>query len=62
MSRDRITYYRGMIIVKDDRYSYYQVIINGIKSPMCLTTVKAAETAIDTHLKNIGTRNVSGKE
>ena len=52
MSRERITYYRGMIIVKDDRYSYYQIIINGIKSTIALTSIQAAQNLIDTHLKN----------
>ena len=52
MSRERITYYRGMIIVKDDRYSYYQIIINGIKSTIALTSIQAAHNLIDTHLKN----------
>lgn len=52
MSRERITYYRGMIIVKDDRYSYYQVIINGIKSITAFSSLQAAHNIIDTHLKN----------
>lgn len=52
MSRERITYYLGMIIVKDDRYNYYQIIINGIKSVTAFSSIQAAQNLIDTHLKN----------
>jgi len=47
----RITYYRGMIITRETKESY-RVIINGIKSAVALTGIEAAQTLIDTHLKN----------
>lgn len=57
MASDRITYYRGIIIIKDVRPDYpvtesYKIIINGIKSTVSLTTLQAAQNVIDTHLKN----------
>lgn len=54
MSRDRITYYRDMIIVKATTWEgdKYRIIINGIKSAVALTTIQACENVIDTHLKN----------
>lgn len=56
MSRNRITYYRGMIIVSDGNPNgegeSYRIIINGIKSAVALISIQAAQNLIDTYLKN----------
>lgn len=54
MPTDRIIYYRGMVIIKDNKHGVdsYRIIVNGIKSSIALTSVQAAQTVIDTHLKN----------
>lgn len=57
MSTERIIYYRGIVIIKAISASNYEsdsyrIIINGIKSAIALTSLQAAHTVIDTHLKD----------